>query len=575
MNKKIRKIIAITTCIGLIFSNNIIAKADEVQGSQTYQNSQDVPQILQQNNKNYRLVNTKEIDYNEDLGIFSTQHYNVWAGSYYITSGNGTWDTGFPNLPDQKTVTQDNHSFVAYRFLHETTEQLTQYCGTGYPRGVGTITNYQGDVVTITQQDPFVGAGNLRTGTGYITSVHQWHHGYVNNVYYGIYNEILDKTKPTLTLSQNPIDWTNGNVTISANAEDNGNPNDNYEEVSGVAEINMLDSTTNVWNKLNLTSTNTATTSVTQNGTYSFKCVDNIGNVSDVATINISNIDKSAPIVTGADNYVQDPTTEIAGTPKAINLNVTDPADNLGLYSGLSNIQLVDTTNNNNTILVNQNFDGEQAESINYVNDKEGKRTFEVVATDRAGNQTTKTFTHDIKPKLQILSLSNVCRVFGVDEIDTSEHIGPVNPSLKILTGTKGTMKINVKGAHLVEAEFYCNNSPIYGVKFDTTNEMVQYNKDYITYYNKDIITNGDNQDDNKITLKPADQYSYPYTNQTVSFNFILPNIGEDAVKKGSLISIKVTAYNQTGNIINNVVGENFFVVSDDVRNCIQTNNIR
>jgi len=88
----------------------------------------------------------------------------------------------------------------------------------------------------------------------------------------------IDKAKPLVTLSQSPTAWTNGNVTLTATASDNG---------SG------LHATPYSWdNGSTWTATKTKTVSV--NGTYSVKVRDTAGNIAS-ASITVTNIDKLLP----------------------------------------------------------------------------------------------------------------------------------------------------------------------------------------------------------------------------------------------------------------------------------------
>ena len=94
----------------------------------------------------------------------------------------------------------------------------------------------------------------------------------------------IDKDNPTLELSLNPNNWTNGSVTINAKATDNN---------SGIKEIILPNG--------NIINNTVASYTVSFNGIYYFKAIDNIGNET-ISSITVSNIDKNNPIVTIQNN---------------------------------------------------------------------------------------------------------------------------------------------------------------------------------------------------------------------------------------------------------------------------------
>ena len=362
----------------------------------------------------------------------------------------------------------------------------------------------------------------------------------------------IDKTKPKVTLSQNPTTWTNKNVVITANS---GDENFDYIELPNGEKVTEK----------------TATYEVSENGSYTFKAVDKAGNVA-AESINITNIDKNKPKVTGAEDYIQDPTKEEAGSSKTINITVTEPKDYLGIYSGLKYAKLFETTDGKDILIVNKESNGAKELEISYKNDKEGKRSFRLETEDRAGNKIIKNFTHDIKPKNEIISLANTYRVYSLNCIDKNVNFGPRNPSLDILTGVYGEMEVTVKGSMLLDAEFYKGNQKINGMFFAGDN-MVNYSG--VPSKMPLNLQGGDNTADNKISIKMQDPYLYPYQTQTVKFKFILPNIGTNNVEKDMPISIKLVSYNNTSCVINNTLGKNFFIVKGDARADLNINNIR
>ncbi|MCH4201244.1 OmpL47-type beta-barrel domain-containing protein, partial [Clostridium tyrobutyricum] len=88
-----------------------------------------------------------------------------------------------------------------------------------------------------------------------------------------------DISAPTLNVSGNPSSWTNGDVTLSANASDESGG-------SGFDKIVLPDNSE--------ITTETGTFKVIQNGTYTFKAYDKVGNVT-TQTVTVSKIDKTAP----------------------------------------------------------------------------------------------------------------------------------------------------------------------------------------------------------------------------------------------------------------------------------------
>ncbi|WP_368262611.1 GBS Bsp-like repeat-containing protein [Clostridium disporicum] len=87
----------------------------------------------------------------------------------------------------------------------------------------------------------------------------------------------IDKAGPVISQSLTPNTWTNGNVTITLTVTDAG---------AGLKEIHMPNGT--------VVSNSTASYTVSKNGAYYFKAVDNLGNET-VLPILVTNIDVKAP----------------------------------------------------------------------------------------------------------------------------------------------------------------------------------------------------------------------------------------------------------------------------------------
>lgn len=373
-------------------------------------------------------------------------------------------------------------------------------------------------------------------------------------------------------ITQSPTDWTNKNVTISydfSTTSDNG--------FAKVAEPNYIynyapKEVASLWQCFDVTKNGDYTvTGEVYNNDLTTGLPPIAGTISK--TQKVRNIDKTSPTLIGADDYIQNTKIEEAGTAKTIKVTANDPSDSFGVYSGNKKLELYETTGGGNVLLKSNTSQGTQNTTVEYVNSKEGRRSFKIVATDRAGNKTVKTFNHDIKPKNEILALANTYRVENLTHISKDVVKGPVSESLPILTGVIGSMKVQTKGAFIVEVSFYKGNMPINGIIVTSkTSQLVNYNAGMAKYTS---VQNGDNKADNKVSLKIDNPYEYPYKDTTVEFDFILPNIGTNNVEKGSVISMKVVAYNEMSNKITNELGANFFVIKGDARRDLNINAIR
>lgn len=93
----------------------------------------------------------------------------------------------------------------------------------------------------------------------------------------------IDSSKPTITVTGNPNDWTNKDVTLRFEAQDNQ---------SGLSEVIYPDGSTQSFN--NGTSTQRGTYLVKSNGDYKFTIQDQVGNT-QTETIKVRYIDKVAP----------------------------------------------------------------------------------------------------------------------------------------------------------------------------------------------------------------------------------------------------------------------------------------
>ena len=100
----------------------------------------------------------------------------------------------------------------------------------------------------------------------------------------------IDKIAPSVSLSADTTEWTNGNVIITASAQEN-TPNESYSSFGFAAKPITWDGG-NTW----LSISEGKTLEVSANGTYSISVKDYVGNHSQ-KSITITNIDKDAPVI--------------------------------------------------------------------------------------------------------------------------------------------------------------------------------------------------------------------------------------------------------------------------------------
>ena len=179
----------------------------------------------------------------------------------------------------------------------------------------------------------------------------------------------IDKTAPTITLSQNPTAWTNGNVTITANITENESGVSVKKWASGNQNASYFAS--------NGTTITSNSFTVSSNGTYTFYVKDNAGNTS-VKTITISNIDKIASTITGTFDYPW-----VKGT-RTISFTSNDTE------SGIASLKLWD---NAKTKVVKEGTVNGKTASLSHVITEEGVTKYKIESIDMASNVTTKNVT--------------------------------------------------------------------------------------------------------------------------------------------------------------------------------------
>ena len=148
----------------------------------------------------------------------------------------------------------------------------------------------------------------------YITHVYAYDATWAgNNKNLGeVKHTFVDSTAPTVSHTITPTAWTNKDVTINITAKDS---------YSGLKNITLPNGST--------VTSETASYTVTSNGTYVFKATDNSGNIK-THNVTITNIDKTAPSIT----LSQNPTSWTNGNV-SITASVTDNESGVTVKNGL------------------------------------------------------------------------------------------------------------------------------------------------------------------------------------------------------------------------------------------------
>jgi len=122
----------------------------------------------------------------------------------------------------------------------------------------------------------------------------------------------IDKTIPQITsVAKSTANWTNGNITLTVTATDNA---------SGVAYYSFDGKTT--WQTGN-------TKTISSSATYQIYVKDAAGNISNVYSEQVSNIDKTAPTITS----VSGNPTSWTNQNVTLTVNATDAASGIAAYS--------------------------------------------------------------------------------------------------------------------------------------------------------------------------------------------------------------------------------------------------
>ena len=219
---------------------------------------------------------------------------------------------------------------------------------------------------------------------------------------------IIDDSSPTIdSVTGNPIEWTNQNVNLVINVTDSQ---------SGLKEVTvngtLIPSSNGICNY-----------EVSVNGTYTIVATDNLGN-SGTKTIQVSKIDKT------------NPTLEVTGNPT----NWTN--------SAILNITASDTQSGLSQITVNGVSLSNVSERMNYTVSTNGSYTF--VATDYAGNRTTKT--------IQVNKLDKTNPTLEVAGNATNWTNANVTLNITAIDSQSGLNRVTVKKDNEGEADLVLNS---------------------------------------------------------------------------------------------------------------------
>ena len=323
----------------------------------------------------------------------------------------------------------------------------------------------------------------------------------------------IDTDKPTLSLTQNPTGWTNGNITITAKANDSG---------SGVKSITLPDNT--------VVNGSTANYTATSNNTYSFIVEDNAGNKT-TQSITISNIDKGLPNLSLS-----------ADKTSLTNGKVTITAIGSDSLSGVKRIQTPDGNWTN-------------ASTVNYSVTSNGTYTFTV--EDNAGNQSSGNFTiSNIDNNLPTLDLKEDITTPTKEPVTITATASDVESGIKRIqnpdgswtTGSTSNYKVSTNGTYTFIAEDGVGNQTSKSINItNIDNELPTLTVDQspTTWTNGDVIltaTATDTGSGVKRIQKPDGTWvSGSTASFTVNVNGTYTFIAEDNVGNQAIKSVNVT----------------------------------
>ena len=352
--------------------------------------------------------------------IINVTGTDTGSGVTKIQNPNGSWTTG--STSNYKVSTNGTYTFVVEDGVgNQTTKNITI---SNIDNELPTLTVDQnpttwtnGDVpLSINAKDVGSGVKRIQTPDGTWISGDTTTYTTVTNGTYkfvvedNVGNQFtqdftvsnIDKIPPTLTLSQNPITTTNGDVIITATGSD---------AESGVKSITLPDGT--------VVNDATTTFSVTSNGTYSFKITDKAGNETTKEVV-ISNIDKVNPKI----SLTQNPTAMTNGDV-VVTIVGTDSE------SGIKSLTLPDST------VIDSSTSYTVTLSKTYTVTSNGTYIFKI--TDRAGNITIQSITvSNIDTDLPTLSLSANPTTYTKDTVTITAKANDVGSGVKRIQSPDG-----------------------------------------------------------------------------------------------------------------------------------------
>lgn len=209
-------------------------------------------------------------EHNNEGGLYYTHIYGYDnVGNYrYLGGVSAVIDITPPAVPTfSANPTTPTSGTVNITINYSADSMVKQYkIGT-----TGTYTNYASQIPVTTNNTIIYAKARDAAGN------------WCNEVSYTVTN--IDKTAPTITLTQSPATWTKDDVTVTANISD----------ANGIAVQKYADGNRNAgYFNTNGTLLTGTTFIVGTNGDYTVYARDNLGNAA-VKTINITNIDKIAP----------------------------------------------------------------------------------------------------------------------------------------------------------------------------------------------------------------------------------------------------------------------------------------
>lgn len=296
---------------------------------------------------------------------------------------------------------------------------------------------------------------------------------------------IADSTAPTVNLTSGTSNgWTNGNVVINAEAVDTE---------SGVKSITLPDGTSVNGAK--------ASYSATQNGIYTFKAVDNAGNVgTNTFTIGGTgaaiSIDKDEPTISLTPNT----TDKVTNSDVVINVKSTDA------LSGVKSITLPDGTNVN-------------GDTASFKVTQNG--TYTVKSTDNAGNTSSQSIVIgadgilSIDRNAPIINVSydrtngwsnrDILATVTVTDVDSGvDEI--IMPDGTRVSGSTGTFTIDKNGTYTVKAIDNAGNVATKNVVIDGSTLGVDKNGPNLDVTSS--ISSGWTKDAITLTAKASDSES-------------------------------------------------------------------